>query len=285
MTIVFNDAAQGSDEWLLARRGACTGSRAKDARDRTDGLTTQQRAYVEALRDGATADRAMAAAGYKKKPTAEAIEKALDGTLTMTWSEKAQAYAMDLAREREGGTVPAVFVNAAMRTGTEQEPIARQRYEADTGYLVQQVGFAHTVDRKFGCSVDSLIEDDGVWECKTMVSSVTLFRAMVYGDFSDYLDQCEFELWLLGRKWCDLSLWCPDLQHLHTVRIHRDEERIQALEDDLMAFERLVSQHQAALRLRLGRPTPCFADDGPPAAPKPATTTPAPLALPQDIFA
>ena len=34
-------------------------------------------------------------------------------------------YARDLARERLGGKAPAKFQNAAMRTGTEQEPFAR----------------------------------------------------------------------------------------------------------------------------------------------------------------
>ena len=35
-------------------------------------------------------------------------------------------------------------------------------------------------------------------------------------------------MWLLGRKWCDLTLWCPDLQLMHTVRIHRNDDAIEA---------------------------------------------------------
>lgn len=259
--IIFDTSPQGSAEWLIARMGVCTGSRCKDARDRSDGLTEQQRVYVTARLSGQTEAAAMAAAKYKKAPTAEAVALAISGELRKEWSEEAKAYAMDLAREREGGKAPEKFVTKAMRTGTEQEPVAREQFEVIDGYLVQQAGFAYTEDRRFGCSVDGLLGDAGIWECKTMVSSQTLFRAMVYGDISDYRDQCLFELWLLRRKFVKLSLWCPDLQKLHTIHIDRDEAEMQALEDDLLAFDSLVLQYRNDLRKALGRdPLPAAVD-------------------------
>ena len=207
MTIVWHSAPQGSSEWLAARRGAVTGSRARDARDK--------------LKGGAP-------------------------------SKACIAYAQDLARERCGGSPPRVFVTSAMQTGTEQEPIARMRYEAETGHLVEEVGFACTDDGKFGASVDGLIGADGVFECKTLVASATLFAALVDGDISAYRDQCLFSLWLLSRQWVDLSLWCPDLASLHTVRIARDEDAIAALEADIVAFERTVTGLQLALAAKMG---------------------------------
>lgn len=194
---------------------------------------------------------------------------------------KSIGYAMDKARERAGGIVPPLFQNAAMRTGTEQEPIARLRYEAETGDLVQEVGFASTEDGRFGASVDGLIGEHGVWECKTMVSSATLFRAVVDGDISDYRDQCVFALWLLGRRWVDLSLWCPDLDLLHTIRIDRDEEEIAALESDLVAFDRLVDRLAAELlraKLAPQAANPPWLPDQATAAPTPSTNAPAVLA-------
>lgn len=172
-------------------------------------------------------------------------------------SAKAKLYAMDVARERVGGTAAQVYVNAAMRFGTEQEPIARQAYEDETGLLVEQVGFAYTEDRRFGASVDGLINHDGIWECKTMVSSDTLFKAVVDGDTSEFRDQCLGAMWLLGRRWVDLTLWAPDLPgaKLTVIRINRDDDEIQRLEDDLLAFERLVSQYEARLR-RIVAPPP-----------------------------
>lgn len=163
-------------------------------------------------------------------------------------SKAALDYARDLARERVGGRAPAKFQNAAMRTGTEQEPVARAMYEARTGYMVDEVGFFATDDGLFGLSPDGLIDDDGVVEIKTMVSSDTLFTAVADADLSAYMDQCLGYLWLLGRKWVDLCLWTPDLNHLVVHRIGRDEDAIEKLESDLMEFTKLVDTYEAALR-------------------------------------
>ena len=206
MTYLYT-APQGSDEWLAARRGVCTGSRFKDARARLKG-----------------------------------------GGL----SKDCISYAMDLARERNGGSVMQVYVNAAMRFGTEQEPLARMAYTERTGNAVETTGFWTTDDLMFGVSPDGLVGDDGLIEIKTMVSSATLFKAVVDRDLSEYLDQINGELWLLRRQWCDLVLWAPDLaaigRDMTVIRIERDEAEIQRLEDDLMTFSKLVSQYEQALR-------------------------------------
>lgn len=161
------------------------------------------------------------------------------------------AYAMDTARERVGGNSPAKFQNAAMRMGSEQEDFARRAYEQRTGYLVEEVGFFTDDDRLFGLSPDGLIGDDGVLEIKTMVSSDTLFTAVADGDISAYADQCNGYLWMLGRKWVDLVLWAPDLNYMGTIHIKRDENAIEALETDLLAFSKLAQQYETKLRSAL----------------------------------
>lgn len=165
-------------------------------------------------------------------------------------SAAADLYAMDVARERLGGTAEGVYVNAAMRFGTEQEPFARAAYEARTGYLVDAAGFICTDDRKFGCSVDGLVDDDGMIEVKTMVSSKTLFKAVVDRDISEYIDQVNGGMWLLGREWCDVILWAPDLPHqqLTVIRINRDDDSMNELEADLLSFERVVTEYENKLR-------------------------------------
>lgn len=207
MNLITHTDAQGSPEWLEARRGVITGSRFRDCRDK--------------LRSGAP-------------------------------SKKCTGYAMDVARERIGGRSPESFVNAAMRMGTEQEPYARAAYEAKTKLFVEEAGFITTDDRLFGVSVDGLVEDEGIIEIKTMVSSDTLFTAVIDGDISDYLDQCNGAMWLLGRKWVDLILWAPDLEpigrHLTIHRIERDDDTIDELETELLEFERLVSRYENLLK-------------------------------------
>lgn len=163
-------------------------------------------------------------------------------------SKACLGYAMDVARERIGGSAPSKFQNAAMRTGTEQEPFARAMYEARTGHMVDEAGFYLSDDAVFGLSPDGLIDEDGVVEIKTMVSSDTLFTAVADGDVSAYMDQCLGYLWLLGRQWVDLILWCPDLNHMVIKRITRNEDAIEALEADLLAFAKLVTQYENTLR-------------------------------------
>lgn len=163
-------------------------------------------------------------------------------------SKKCIDYALDVARGREGGEAMQVYVNGAMRLGTEQEPYARAVYERKTGHIVEEAGFITTPDRLFGFSVDGLVGQDGIIEIKTMVSSDTLFTAFVEGDISAYIDQCNGAMWLLGRKWIDLVLWVYDLERMKITRIERDDDAINALESDLMEFERMVTKHQIALR-------------------------------------
>lgn len=168
-----------------------------------------------------------------------------------TPAKKSIDYAKDVAREREGGEPLQAFSNSAMRLGTEQEPYARMLYERKTGHIVEEAGLITTVDRLFGVSVDGLVGDDGLIEIKTMVNSDTLFTAFVDGDVSNYLDQCNGALWLLGRKWIDLVLWAHDLQKMKIIRIERNEDAIEELEADLVEFERTVTHHQKSLQLAL----------------------------------
>jgi exodeoxyribonuclease (lambda-induced) len=76
------------------------------------------------------------------------------------------------------------------------------------------------------------------------------------GDISAYMDQCLGYLWLLGRQWVDLVLWCPDLQHMVIHSINRDEDAIEELETDILAFAGLVSQYEAKLCAALAANAP-----------------------------
>ncbi|MBH2008339.1 MAG: YqaJ viral recombinase family protein [Xanthomonadaceae bacterium] len=247
----FLNLEQGSPEWLQARRGLITGSRFKDARDRSSGLDQKQTDYVTAVRSGKTPDEARALAGYRAPPRAEAVDLAIKNGIQLVWGAKAIAYARDIARERLGGTSPSKFQNTAMKTGTEQEPKARAMYEARTGYMVDEVSLYVTEDRRFGCSPDGMIEDDGTLEVKTMYSSDTLFQAVVDGDLSEYMDQCIGYHWLLARRWVDLALWIHDMERLIVIRIERDEGAVEALEADLVAFAALVDEQEKKLRAAL----------------------------------
>lgn len=204
---------QGSDDWLQLRAGKITASRFKDARDRN------------------------------KPAKGETIGKP---------SAKCTAYAAEVAVERIAGRPVAMkFQSWQMKEGQEQEPAARNAYDVETGHVVQEVGCLATDDDLFLYSPDGLIGEDGLLEIKTLLSPDVIVRVVGGGDLSDYIDQCLGGLWLTGRKWLDLVLWAPVLEPIGRAltihRINRDENAIEALEADLIAFAAMVRANERML--------------------------------------
>lgn len=205
---------QGSDDWLQLRVGKITASRFKDARDRL------------------------------KPAKGETIGKP---------SAKCIGYAAQVAVERIAGQpVDKVFQNWQMREGQEQEPHARNAYDVETGHVVQEVGAVTTDDDVFLYSPDGFIGDDGLLEIKTLLSPDVILNVIGRGDLSAYMDQCLGGLWLTGRKWIDLVLWAPALASIGRAltihRINRDENAIEKLEADLIAFAETVRENESLLR-------------------------------------
>ena len=183
------------------------------------------------------------------KVTASRAKDARDRLKSGAPSGKQIAYACQVALERvSGAPADMTFENWQMREGHVQEPIARAAYERLTGNLVDEVGAFATDDDLFLYSPDGLIDDDGLLEVKTLFSPERIMTIVGNGDTSDFEDQCMFGLWLTGRQWIDLVVWVPSLEHLTIKRIDRDEDYIEAMETDLMAFSRLVTQYETTLR-------------------------------------
>lgn len=203
------------------------------------------------------------------------------------YGEKAKAYAFRLAIERISKTpLDEGFETWQMTRGRELEPAARMAHEVRYGVMVEEVGFITTDDGKFGASADGFIGDDEGAEYKCFVSPEKLRAIYLTGDVSEVVDQCDGGLWLSGRKVWNFGLYCPALEPigldfvLH--RIERDDDRIFELEQDLVAFDRLVCEYEAALRQRASPGVP-LADIAPPwGSAHPAATS---AALPADIFA
>lgn len=183
------------------------------------------------------------------KVTASRAKDARDRLKSGAASGKQIAYACQVALERVSHQpADATFENWQMREGHVQEPIARAAYERRTGNLVDEVGAFATDDDLFLYSPDGLIDGDGLLEVKTLFSPERIMTIVGNGDVSDFIDQCMFGLWLTGRQWIDLVIWTPLLNHMAIHRITRNENAIEAMETDLMAFSRLVTQYENTLR-------------------------------------
>ncbi len=281
--IVLNHP-QGSEDWLQARCGVITASRFTDARDKTGGLDEKQHAYVSAMLAGRDEATALAMAGYKKRPTAGVVEKALAGQPVTEPSAKAVAYAWTVAIETIARQpLDETFITYAMRRGRDLEPQARAVYEARTGAWIEEVSLILTDDQRFGYSADGFRDDDGLIEIKCPMNAEKLGEVWAHPERAhlEYIDQINGGLWITGRKYCDLIVYCPWLapvgKDLFVKRIHRDEAAIEALEADLLAFMRLVDANLEVLRAptkMTGRPKDD--DEAPAPAPSaPATSAPA----------
>lgn len=215
--MILIECAQGSAEWLEARSGAITASCFESAISKLKRVS-----------------------GKKKlgDPTSA--------------SDK---YAYDLAIERVSKKPYGIPVKAwVLDRGHAMEVLARVRYEAATGNLAEESGVVLTDDRLFGYSTDGLCGDDGMIEIKCPIDSEKIVDMLNTGDVSEYMHQMQGGMWITGRKWCDFIQYVPDLENcgkdLFVKRIHRDDNFIDAMVEELIAFERRVSDQVFLFNLK-----------------------------------
>jgi len=149
-------------------------------------------------------------------------------------------YMAELMIERLTGQRQETFTNAAMERGTELEPLARAAYEAQTGAIVEEVGFIqHPTIEMAGASPDGLVGSDGLLEIKVPNSSTHIENMLSGKPSQRYLMQMMFQMSCTGRKWCDFVSYDPRFPahlQLFVVRVMRDDVLIQSLENEVRQF-------------------------------------------------
>lgn len=251
---------QGSPDWLQDRCGIVTASWFYDVRKRVNGLTDQQALYVDAIFDGKDADEAKEIAKYKSKPRmTPTLEKALNGETVGDFTDKADAYAFNLALERISG-VPTEegFSPWQAERGQVMEAEARLAYEEKKGVLIEQTCFITTEpDPKtgyiFGASSDGIDSiTRGGLEIKCFLAPKKLKPIIFDNDLSEIMDQIQGNIWIGELNFLDFVLYVPALKNAKKdviiIRVERDEEYIANLRNDLELFEVLVNDYETKLR-------------------------------------
>lgn len=169
------------------------------------------------------------------------------------YNEASKSYAFRLAVERISGTpLDEGFETWQMKRGHDLEPQARALHEAMAGVVVQRAGYVTTDDGLFGASADGLIAPSGGAEYKCLVSPEGLRDVLLADDIASYIDQIQGCMWITGREWWHFGLYCPALESVkldfYWREVKRDDNYIAELEQDLVAFNRLVVGYQHALR-------------------------------------
>ena len=149
-------------------------------------------------------------------------------------------YRAELVAERLTGKAAESFSNAAMKWGTDCEPLARAAYEAEFGVLVDEVAMIpHPAIEWAGASPDGLVGSDGLLEIKCP-STKTHIDTLLSGEApSQYLPQMFWQMACTGRAWCDFVSFDPRLpadMQMFVQRVPRDDELIARYEQEVIVF-------------------------------------------------
>lgn len=159
---------------------------------------------------------------------------------------------MRLVCERLTGRVPeAGYVNAEMQRGIEMEPIARAVYEAETGAMVQAIGYVQHDELMAGYSPDGFVGADGIIEVKCPKTATHLKYLRDGRVPLDYLGQCQHALWITGRAWIDFISFddrLPEALAFFCVRLTRDAAMVDAYDASIKTFLASVDTELEALQ-------------------------------------
>lgn len=163
-------------------------------------------------------------------------------------------YRMQLVAERlTGAPAEDGFISKEMQWGTEQEPFARAAYEAETGDIVEQAGFAYLPDIAAGCSVDGFLADGGILECKCPKTATHVAYLQAARLPPDYVPQVTHNAWVTGApytKFVSFDPRLPEKLQLLIVHVERSELDIAGHEREVLQFLKEVDAQESQLRKR-----------------------------------
>lgn len=157
------------------------------------------------------------------------------------WAASRKHLRMRLGLERiTGQPQERAFTTAAVDHGREKEPFAAVRYEAETGCILEPLGFLSMGPIMAGCSLDSFIHGRrGIVEIKCPESATHYEYLKTQQIVSDYRWQSIHNLWVTGAEYCDFisfdDRFPDDLQYL-CVRLERNESEIAAYDAEVNRF-------------------------------------------------
>lgn len=146
------------------------------------------------------------------------------------------------------------FTNSFMDRGPEFEPIARDRYELETLYIVTNGGFHYQEsDHKIllGDSNDGNIGEKGCAEIKCVIPKVQWKRLKKGGYDLAYKWQIQGHIWIGEKDWCDFISYCPEMpesKQIYIHRVERDNEMIERMEIRIDLFKEEVLKNIEILK-------------------------------------
>jgi len=177
-------------------------------------------------------------------PTASEFSKIITPA-KMQPSKSADGYINKLVGEWMTGEPDETFKSELMDRGTELEDEARDYYTFHTDQEVTQIGFCLEDAKRFGCSPDGLIGEDGGLEIKCPSRGVHIGYLISNKIPTVYLLQVLGSLLVTGRDWWDFISYYPGIEPLIIRTGRKDvEEDLKLLEKALIATNKKIYDKQ-----------------------------------------
>ena len=173
------------------------------------------------------------------KVTASRVADVIAKTKT-GYSTSRDNYMAQLICERLTGQKGESFSNAAMQSGTDTEPKAREAYMAAKFEIVTEVGFVnHPTIEAAGASPDGFVGDLGLIEIKCPNTATHIDTLLSQTVPSKYNTQMQWQMVCTGRHWCDFVSFDPRLPaelQLFIKRVEYDPVFGAMLEKEVISF-------------------------------------------------
>lgn len=153
-----------------------------------------------------------------------------------------ESYILDVMAEYFSSTEKEQISNNHTERGVELEPTARTMYELENDCEVEQIGFCQ-LNEYVGCSPDGLIGKTGMIEIKC--PDDTKYFDILMNDKIDsaYDWQCQMNMLILKRKWCDLIYYNPNYaKSMKIFRLKPDKEKQEALKKGFEIAEERIKE-------------------------------------------
>lgn len=182
--------------------------------------------------------------------TASVVGKLITPSLKVASNDTSRGVLATIAAERITGHVDPIAVTADMWRGTDDEPLARDKY-AEHNAPVEQVGFMTRDDWGFtlGYSPDGLVGDDGLIEIKSRRPKKHLQTVLADEVPPENMAQIQCGLLVSGRAWCDYVSYAGGMR-LWTKRVEPDPTWMAVITDAGVSAEvsiaAMVARYEAA---------------------------------------
>lgn len=167
--------------------------------------------------------------------TASKAHMILSKSTTQTY----QNYLAELCAEIATKAPQDPISSKAIDWGNENEPLAIQTYEFETGRPVQRMAFLFGDDSlRTGCSPDGITELGGL-EIKCPFNTQNHILSLTDGRVKkEYQTQVQYSMYVSGLQFWEFGSFDPRMlkNNLHTIGIERDEKTQKLLADAVPQF-------------------------------------------------